>query len=136
MEHQNKKKRPPTLEDFSAKKMEDCEEAKTSINENPDKREPIHEAIPSLDDKLQGFEKTLMAVMDQKLAEFQSKMALGERKSLLKKRNDRVLYVGDKEYPTFQKFKESANEPLKETLKKVVRAAEKYLEITGGSKPQ
>ena len=38
--HQNKKKRSPTLEDFSSKKTEDCEEAKTSINEILNKGEP------------------------------------------------------------------------------------------------
>lgn len=133
--HQNKKKRRPTLEDFSAKKMEGCEEAKASINENPDKREPFHEAIPSLDDKLQGFEKTLMAAMDQKLAEFQSKIHLGGRKLLSKKKNERVQYIGDEIFGISQEFKESPYEPLKETLKKVARAAKKYRELTGGSKP-
>ena len=134
MEHQDKKKRRPTLEDFSHKRTEDGEEAKTSTNENPNKGEPIHEAIPCLDAKLQEFGKTLMVAIDQKLNEFQSKIVSGDRKSLSKKRNDRVLYIGHEAYLTFQKFRESPDEPLKELLKKVARAAEKYLELTGGSK--
>ena len=135
MKHQNKKKRRPTLEDFSDRKTDDREEAKTLENENSEKNERPPEPIPSLDAKLQEFEKTLMRAIDQKLNEFQAKMIPADRKSHCKKKNDRVLYVGDETYPTFQKFKESPNEPLKETLKKVARAAEKYLELTGGSKP-
>lgn len=133
-EHQNKKKRPPTLEDFSSKKTEDCEEAKTSIEEISNEGESVPEPTVYLNAKLQELAKTLMDAMDQKFNEFQSKMVFGDRKSLSKKKNERVIYIGDEAYQTFQKFRERPDEPLKELLRKVARAAEKYLELTGGSK--
>jgi hypothetical protein len=133
-EHQNKKKRRPTLEDFGSKKTEDCEDAKTSIDEISNKSEPVPEPTVYLDAKLQELTKTLMGAVDQKFNEFQSKMVFSDRKSLSKKKNERVLYIGDEAYQTFQKFRERPDEPLKEILKKVVRAAEKFLELTGGSK--
>jgi hypothetical protein len=133
MEYQNKKNGRPTLEDFGGKKTEDRGEAKTAINENSNEGQPVPEAIPSLDTKLQEFENKMMVAMDQKLSAFQNKIVFGDRKSLSKKKNDRVIYIGDEAYLTFQKFRGRQDEHLKETLKKVAWAAEKYLESTGGS---
>jgi len=48
-----------------------------------------------------------------------------------RQRNKRVVYIGDKIYPTCKKFQDSPSEPLKETIKKIFAAAEKYLELTG-----
>jgi hypothetical protein len=132
---QNKKKqrKRPTLEDFNDKEKEDCEGAKTAIEEISNKGESALEPTVYLDAKFQELAKTLMGVMDQKLNEFQSKMVFGDRKLQSKKKNERILYIDDEAYQTFRKFRERPDERLKETLKRVIRAAEKFLELPGGS---
>ena len=128
----HKKKRHPTLSDFNCKKTENCE----VLNES----RTVPGTTPTLEAKFQELEKKLMGAVDQKLNEklneYENKAILVNRKSLSKKKNARVLYIPHEAIPTFEKFQEKADEPLKETLKKVLRAAEKYLELTGGgSKP-
>jgi hypothetical protein len=133
MKHQNKKKRRPTLEDFTKEKTKDQQESKTATNGNQDEIRLSHEPNPNPAPLLQQVQSLVRLEVEKALNEFKTKIALSSSKSCSKKKRDPV-YIRDEDYPTVKKFRESDNEPLKETLPKVIRAAGRYLELTGGSK--
>jgi hypothetical protein len=150
MNHRKKTKKGIRSLDFfngggkaEAENHEKADETKIAIIQKPANSEPVPEAIPSLKTLFLEFENRfdnkLTAInqkMDQKLSEIQNKTVSGDRKSLAKKKkNNQVRHICNEEWNALQKFKERPDEPFKETLKRVLRFAEKHLEPTGGTKP-
>lgn len=145
-EHQNKKKPPRTLADFPNEKTKDQHESKTTTNNNSDQLESRittndntngvrlnHEPNPNFAPISQEVASIVRLEVEKALNNFKTQIALSSSKSCSEKKRDPV-YIRDEDYPTVKKFRESDNEPLKETLPKVIRAAGRYLELTGGSK--
>lgn len=127
-----KSKHHPALADFSNKDTTFCSDKNTEIltkNETKDstgnKSKPMsaNEAkIRELENEIESLRHRMDAI-NAKLSE--------NKNGRKREKNKHVVYIRDEIYPTYKKFRDSPNEPLKVTIKKIFAAAEKYLELTG-----
>lgn len=144
-QHKKTKKGIRSLDFFNggrkaeAENHEKTDETKIPIIQKPANSEPAPEAISFLKPLFLEFERRLdnrLTAMDRKLSEIQSKTVSGDLKSSAKKKkNNQVRHICNEEWNALQKFKERPDEPFKETLKRVIRLAEKHREPDGGTKP-
>jgi len=108
---------------------------KSSANENIDAgRMPLairNEIQQAIEGRLGKFKDEIICAFEEKFGDNKNERVATKQKVRRQKRNARVVYVADDVWPIFERFQEKLGEPIKETLRNMVKAAEKYLELKG-----
>lgn len=134
MEDLGRKKRRHTLEDFATEKVKDQNGSRIATKGNVDNDRLNHETNPTSTPTLQEIASLIRIEVEKAMNDLKTQIVPGDPKSRSKKKRD-PIYILNEDYPTVLEFRKN-NEPLKETLRRVIRAAGRYLQMTGDSEVQ
>jgi len=134
LEDHGRKKRRHTLEDFATEKVKDQNGSRIAARGNVGNDRLNHETNPTSTPTLQELESLVRIEVEKAMNDLKTQMVPGDPKSRSKKKRD-PIYICNEDYPTVLKFRKN-NEPLRDTLRRVIRAAGRYLQMTGDSEVQ
>jgi len=131
LKENKRKKKHKTLEDFTKEKTKDHNQSKTTTEDNSDEVRPNQETNLTSAPISHEIAMLVRQEVQKAISEMKVQMNQSISKSCPKKKRN-PIYIRDEDEPTFLKFRKG-NEPLKETLPRVIRAAGRYLQMTGDS---
>jgi hypothetical protein len=131
LEENRRKKNRQTLEDFVKQKKEQTP-SNTSTNENMEEIRLNHEENPAPSSMSADVASLVRLEVQKAVSEIKAQIAHSNSNPHVKKKRN-PIYIRDEDYPTFLLFREN-NEPPKETLPKVIKAAGRCLELMRGEK--
>jgi hypothetical protein len=134
MKENKRKKRHKTLEDFAKAKEEEHDQTKAATDDNPGEVRPdIGTTLPSAP-MPQEIVSLVRQEVQKAVAGILVQTPLDNSKHCPKKKRNPV-HIRNPDFLIVLKFRKG-NEPLRETMSRVIRAAGKYLEMTGDTEVQ